>query len=596
MSDERYGMMLWQPTPPESDADCLVDIVFLHGLNGSIGNTFTQNTGRIGRRAHVTWPKDLLRHDLTVEGVLQARIMGFGFDADVLNFFGRAGRETIASTADTFLAALADMRREDYQRERPLIFFGHSLGGLIIKRALAKAWDEDDPSSGDVFRRRRLAASSTRAIIFAGTPHRGATAAHLATWGTAWLTAFGVPTSTENLRELQIGANTTQMLRDEFSVFRRRIRDSRTKMVPPQPDITIYTFCESVPMPLGGIIVTRESAVIDGQNEIVASVLRRDHRTMVKFGSRDEAGYKQFVGAMKDVIYERHDIDSFLTSGTVTSPPTTPVSYGSVTQGHERALNSGLLQVNQQTSPHRILYNRSSGFLAEHISHPPQQLISYPAPSGAFSSRDSSESSRSLQSVSPATVSAHQSYGASLLRSNPDTEEIANLLVSGTNRRLSAVHRTDTEHAITLFEQALNRSQQSHKPDPRHQTNAYFGLADCFSDLSESSSRRLNVSQKLDYHEMAKNACREALRLAQESDYPGQVRRARVYWARFAAQEVILESQRHNRDSDQLRRSKGAAETALRNIMFELERDVHIDHSLWDIAERKLLQLEHVRV
>lgn len=51
-------------------------------------------------------------------------------------------------------------------------------------------------------------------------------------------------------------------------------------------------------------IVTRESAVIDGQNEIVASVLQRDHRTMVKFGSRDETGYNQFVGAMKDVIDE----------------------------------------------------------------------------------------------------------------------------------------------------------------------------------------------------------------------------------------------------------------------------------------------------
>ncbi|KAJ5825817.1 hypothetical protein N7474_002955 [Penicillium riverlandense] len=592
MSSERYGMMLWHPTPPESDADCLVDIVFLHGLNGSIGNTFTQNTGRIGRRAHVTWPKDLLQHDLTADGVLQARIMGFGFDADVFNFFGRAGRETIASTADTFLAALADMRREDYQRERPLIFFGHSLGGLIIKRALSKAWHEDDPSSGDVFRRRRLTASSTRAIIFAGTPHRGANAAHLATWGTAWLAAFGVQTSTENIRELQIGANTTQMLRDEFLIFRRRIRDQRTKMTPPRPDITIYTFCESLPMPIGGIIVTRESAVIDGQNEIVASVLQRDHRTMVKFGSRDEIGYKQFVSAMKDVIDE---VRRERTSST--SSPSTPVSYGSLAQGHEWALNSGLHQVNQQTPPQHILYHRPSAFLAEYSSHPPQQLVPYFAPSGAYlSSRDSSESSRSPQSVSPAIVSAYQPYEPFSVHWDSDTEEIANLLVSGTDRRLSAVHRTDTEHAITLFERALHRSQQSRKPDPRHQTKAYFGIADCFSDLSESPSRRLNASQKLDYHERAKNACREALQLAQESDSPGQLRRARVYQARFAAQEVILKSQRGHIDSDQLRRSKDAAETALRNVMFELERDVHRDHSLWDIAERKLLQLEHIRV
>lgn len=266
-----------------------------------------------------------------------------------------------------------------------------------------------------------------------------------------------------------------------------------------------------------------------------------------------------------------------------------------MTQGHEWAFKSGLHQVNQQTPPRHLLYNRPSAFLAEGGSHPPQQLVSYHAPSGAYFSRDSIESSRSPQSVSPATVSAYQRYESSSVHWDKDIEEIANLLDSGTDRRLSAVHRTDTEHAITLFERALHRSQQSRKPDLRHQTNAYFGIADCFSDLSESPSRRINVSQKLDYHEMAKNACREALQVAQGSDSPGQVRRARVYWARFAAQEVILKSQRHHIDYDQLRRSKDAAETALRNIMFELERDVHRDHSLWDIAERKLLQLEQIR-
>ncbi|KAJ5699043.1 hypothetical protein N7462_001048 [Penicillium macrosclerotiorum] len=280
-------------------------IVFLHGINGSIGNTFTKTSRN--RRRSITWPRDLLEHDLTKDGILQARIMGFEFDADVFSFFGQTGRETIASIANTLLAALTNARREDYQRERPLILFGHSMGGLIIKRALSRAWDEDDPTSGDVFRRRRLIAVSTRAIIFAGTPHRGASIAHLASWGTSWLGAFGVATSPENIRQLQIGSTTTQLLREEFLVFRRRIRDTRSQMQPPKSDITIYTFCESLPMDVGGMymqIVTRDSAIIDGQNEIVDSIARRNHQTMVKFESREEAGYQQYLGAMKDVIDE----------------------------------------------------------------------------------------------------------------------------------------------------------------------------------------------------------------------------------------------------------------------------------------------------
>ncbi|KAJ5710326.1 alpha/beta-hydrolase [Penicillium malachiteum] len=173
-----------------------------------------------------------------------------------------------------------------------------------IMGALSKAWDEDDPTLGDVFHRRRLIALSTRAIIFAGTPHRGSARAGLAAWGTSWLAAFGAETTAENVNDLQEGSNTTEMLREEFQKLRRRILASRVSMTPPRPDITIYTFCEGIPMPVVGIIVTRESAEIDGNNEIVSSISGRDHRTMVKFASRNENGYREYLGAIRDVIDE----------------------------------------------------------------------------------------------------------------------------------------------------------------------------------------------------------------------------------------------------------------------------------------------------
>ncbi|KAJ5166181.1 uncharacterized protein N7482_004962 [Penicillium canariense] len=594
MSDNQSGMVIWHPLPPESDANSLVDIVFLHGLNGSIGNTFTQTTGRFGKRHRVTWPRDLLGEDLTVNGTLQARIMGFGFDADLFNFFGRKGRETIASTADTFLSALANVRREDYQRERPLIFFGHSLGGLIIKRALVKAWNEDDPSSGDVFRRRRLTATSTRAIIFAGTPHRGADAAQLATWSTSWLAAFGVPTSDENLRELQLGSNTTQMLREEFSVFRRKLRDSRMNMTPPRPDITIYTFCESLPMP---VIVTKESAQMDSQNEIIVSIERRDHRTMVKFENRTEPGYIQFVAAMKDVIDEvrREKMASSsrpLTPYSTTSSPSATRNYALMPQAHEHFVWHNH---DQHNSPQHLLQGRQAEYYTESTPGSLKGLGIYSNPHHE-SPRSSAELTISPQSVSPATVTPYESYHPTSTHQKTRDAEVESLLEAGRDRRLAATHTRDTVQALRLFERALHVSQQSRSPDLCNKTHAYFGMTDCFSDLSESKSSKLNLIQKIEYVRRAKNACSEALQLAQQGDNPGQARRARIYQARADAQDVILRSQLPVKDYGQLRTAKQAAALALQESLSELQRDVNREHLLWNLAEKKLAQLNEVRL
>ena len=56
------------------------------------------------------------------------------------------------------------------QKKRPIIFVGHSLGGLVIKDALCKS--NEYRASG---RNPRAAAiiTSTYGIAFLGTPHRG---------------------------------------------------------------------------------------------------------------------------------------------------------------------------------------------------------------------------------------------------------------------------------------------------------------------------------------------------------------------------------------------------------------------------------------
>jgi hypothetical protein len=62
-------------------------------------------------------------------------------------------------------------RRSPRERQRPLIFVAHSLGGLVVKEMLKRSNDSGSTPGHrylhDVF-------LSTTALLFFGTPHRGA--------------------------------------------------------------------------------------------------------------------------------------------------------------------------------------------------------------------------------------------------------------------------------------------------------------------------------------------------------------------------------------------------------------------------------------
>ena len=90
-----------------------------------------------------------------------------------MRFFNKTGQNTILKHAENFLLDLAGMRDEEdgVDPDRPIIFVGHSLGGLVIKQALITAREHEHTLSEDDEYAKIL--RNTVGIVFLGTPHRG---------------------------------------------------------------------------------------------------------------------------------------------------------------------------------------------------------------------------------------------------------------------------------------------------------------------------------------------------------------------------------------------------------------------------------------
>ncbi|KAK1640670.1 Alpha/Beta hydrolase protein [Colletotrichum phormii] len=162
-------------------AEIASSVVFVHGLGGDYLETWKSKLDE------TVWPKDLLSQ---LGRFRKARI--FSFDYDATAFLTPFEKETKGSTfqfAESLLDTLADSRLGPAAKTRPIVFVGHSLGGIVIKAALRHA-KLLSSQFGDIL-------SYTKAIVFFGTPHQGADAA-------AWAVLLGEIGSWVRLRNTEV--------------------------------------------------------------------------------------------------------------------------------------------------------------------------------------------------------------------------------------------------------------------------------------------------------------------------------------------------------------------------------------------------------
>ena len=90
--------------------DPVVDIVFLHGLNGRPDKTF------LHKEAGIYWPVHLLSRDIP-----RGRILTFGYDADVARFLGPVGQNTLEDHASNLVNDLARVRPGGVSVKSPFV-------------------------------------------------------------------------------------------------------------------------------------------------------------------------------------------------------------------------------------------------------------------------------------------------------------------------------------------------------------------------------------------------------------------------------------------------------------------------------------------
>ena len=99
----------------------------MHGLRGEAFETWTAES--------VCWPRDLLKTEAKLK---YTRLITWGYDSSVAKLTEFSSQSSVFGHAENLLSDVSRKREEDEEETRPIIFVGHSLGGLVIKEICLK--------------------------------------------------------------------------------------------------------------------------------------------------------------------------------------------------------------------------------------------------------------------------------------------------------------------------------------------------------------------------------------------------------------------------------------------------------------------------
>ncbi|RFU34960.1 hypothetical protein B7463_g1349, partial [Scytalidium lignicola] len=256
----RLGLsLLYSPSEP------LLDFIFVHGLGGGSRKTWSKTNSV----AHY-WPQEWLPRDPAFKDV---RVHSFGYNSDWVK-----GNDNILNIHHFGKSLLGEMSTSPYlgDKNTPIVLIGHSMGGLVIKKAyiLASLDEMYEPL------RKRI-----HTIFFLATPHRGSNMAKLL--NNILEIAYSSPAY---VAELEQNSAALKSINDEFPKY--------------SDDINIWSFYETKKLsrgPFSSLIVDPNSATL-GYRKEKQMPMNADHRSICKFESPTDPNYLLLRNAIASTV------------------------------------------------------------------------------------------------------------------------------------------------------------------------------------------------------------------------------------------------------------------------------------------------------
>ncbi|KAH8646250.1 hypothetical protein BX600DRAFT_555942 [Xylariales sp. PMI_506] len=261
-----------------------VDIVAVHGLNGNVRQTWTsKNTGRC-------WLDD---PEFLPKYLPNARVLSWGYNASFSSLTGATpSQEMIHHHAQTLVANLSAQRQLTGTHDKPIIFLCHSLGGIVVKRALLYVKAREGSAHSQYYQ----ILNCTYGILFFGTPHHGSSKAQwlgylkrIASMAVPWPLSVS---QSPLVSALERDSETLQNITLDFVPIMKRFR--------------IFFFWEQEKTSLKSIIneyIVSSDSAAPVHDETERSGIAADHSGMVKFDNPTSQGFRTVIEAL--VRYSR---------------------------------------------------------------------------------------------------------------------------------------------------------------------------------------------------------------------------------------------------------------------------------------------------
>ncbi|KAL9117656.1 MAG: hypothetical protein Q9187_005805 [Circinaria calcarea] len=250
-----------------------MDVVLVHGLGGDSRTTWE---AKGPNKEVVNWVTD---KDFLQTALPKARIFTYGYNA---NFYKDRDTSRVEDYADGLRGGLLTFRRKC--KDRPILWIGHSLGGIVIKRTLITQ-DEEYCT---------YIRNASTAIIFLGTPHHGSDKVN-----NPWLLITRKLLAHASLRH-NIGP-----LFKELKPFSDTLRDTTKSFSQISGPFLIRSFFETkptrLPPPEGDQLIVQQGAAVMGLPNEKGMPLSATHEGLCKFASTRDPNYSKLCQQVVDL-------------------------------------------------------------------------------------------------------------------------------------------------------------------------------------------------------------------------------------------------------------------------------------------------------